>query len=264
MSDVRSLLDQAAAGPAAHPDPVAAVHARVHRRAVRRRALAAAGTAGVLVLAGLGYAVRPAADHGLVPDSPPSATPSGRPNGRPSGRPSAQPTEPAPRPPAFARWRLITTSRSYFFPTEVGDGVQEVSEYVVARPYVFAYLHIHREGLASPAHAATIEVAVGRDEDAALWRARLTEVAAGRVEVTVVSCGPTAREFDRMKREAEQAKWPSGNRVLNAELVDYPRIPKCTIALEMKRIEGHEQDSAYARERWGGAVALLELSRGPG
>lgn len=224
MPDIRTLLDDVTAR-APHPDPLAAVHGTVRRRARRRRgaaavavaATAAAGAVAVRLPGVSGEPVAPATTEGDVRFR--------------------------------SDWRRYAVDNAGAYVE--GDEYQRVVALVHANPEdVVGFRQVVEDGVTS------YEVAFSADTDPGEWTAAVDAAAAGR-HVSYQQCARTAAALDRTAADTLSAPWPSGASVRLDQIVSWQvsyEFP-CTVAVVLDR-PPTAADRAFAERRWGGDVVV--------
>lgn len=232
MPDLRTLLHDAAQHPPA-PDPVGAVHRRVHRRAVRRGATVTAGAA----LATAGTFAVVAGGGAAAPDRPHPAASGG--TARPSGLSTAYDRS----------WRA-TMPHPVVIPM---DGTHERLRAIAERPAsgIIATTSRSEGGF----HYAVI---LEPDADVNGIAEDLNRAVAP-YRWTWVRCPHTSGELDRVATEVLSAPWPSGAAV-RRDLLDGWQVSfeyPCTVVVEMDSVSVSPLDGAFARARWPEIVRLV-------
>jgi hypothetical protein len=228
MPDIRALLeDVTTRGP--HPDPVGAVHATVRRRARRRTTAVAVGATAAVAAAALTAAARPF-DHAEP------ATPTPSPSTSPSPWTRFDTSWRRPRIGAGVVQRMETTTR-------LGLLVDE-------HPDVFFGFTLRDE---------SFTIGLSADADPGAWADDVRAVL-GDAAWTWRRCPETVSRYDEIATNLLSVDWPSGDalredRVLGRDGVGAARL--CQVEAEMTRAEPAQEDEDYARQRWGGAVALV-------
>ena len=229
MSDIRSLLDDAATGPRPHPAPVEAVHARVRHRTARRRAAAAAGTSFAVAATGALVATRQSPRSSVTPVASTS----------PSASTAAN----------DAAWRQVFRG-----PHQPEHKVEfaRLTDLVRAHPDVFLALTVQGK---EDYPDWTVAVSVGSDVDPEAWRAKVSE-AAGTMPWTFKQCQRPTSHYDAIAQRLTAMQWPSGAtiRSLDAHAVTYTARCQIYVALTGTLID--PRDTEYAAKHFGDDVEV--------
>ncbi|HEU0129426.1 MAG TPA: hypothetical protein VFQ85_00360 [Mycobacteriales bacterium] len=226
MSDVRSLLASAAEGGNLAADPMSAVRHRVHRRAARRRGVAAGGTALALGAAGVVAVVT-----------------------RPDGRDTlaAAPTATASTAALSTEWR----ANSWWKTHQPRDPQERL----------FYYLHQHLDrfspfGVEGDADGEThVVVAIGSDADEEALRPEI-EAAAGSTPWRFFRCAQPLAHYDAVAAEVTGTSWPSGARPIQERPSFGRQMGRCEVDVRMSYVGENAADTAYARAHWGSDVVV--------